>query len=183
MNQEIYTQNGPNSTQIRTQNNNYYSYNTFNKPLKNFKEQIPVIKIYFINKENLINHTALLISFLLLIACFYTFLGSILTIFITIISSFIYYLLYKKAKNNNSGYLEIKDKSIIVNFDKKCENIELKFREIRSFLLEKTMYGYQFFIYLEDAIKPKIQFKTTDIHTALAIEELLKYKIMKSIKK
>ncbi|AXX84657.1 MULTISPECIES: hypothetical protein [Aliarcobacter] len=183
MNQETYTQTAPNSTQIRTQNNNYYSYNTFNKSLKNFKEQIPVIKIYFINKENLINHTALLISFLLLIAYFYTFLGSILTIFITIISSFIYYLLYKKAKNNNSGYLEIKDKSIIVNFDKKCENIELKFTEIRSFLLEKTMYGYQFFIYLEDAIKPKTQFKTTDIHTALAIEELLKYKIMESIEK
>ena len=43
-------------------------------------------------------------------------------------------------------------------------------------------FSYQFFIYEDDELEPKIKFSTTSIHTAIAIEELLKFKINEATK-
>ena len=59
---------------------------------------------------------------------------------------------------------------------------EIYFINIRSFLKEKFIFSYQFFIYEDDELEPKIKFSTTSIHTAIAIEELLKFKINEATK-
>ena len=65
----------------------------------------------------------------------------------------------------------------------KNNNYELKeinFIDIRSFLKEKDLLGHQFFIYKKNKINPYIKFSVSSIHTAIAIEELLKYNIGKA---
>ncbi|MDD2508648.1 MAG: hypothetical protein PHS78_06375 [Aliarcobacter skirrowii] len=168
MNQETYTQTAPNSTQIRTQNNNFYSYNTFNKPLKNFKEQIPVIKIESVKfKARLVSNYnpkfALLkdISFLtLFFICvlvivpidnkpsFFLFVsGTILAVFIMI-----YYRLYKSIEVNLDK-IKIGDRVYhfedIREINSKCIKFPVPQNVINIFLHSDSVYAsYQ--LYLND---------------------------------
>ena len=95
--------------------------------------------------------------------------GIIFIIFIV----FLCYKLYKygliSSKDNSKLILE--DSKLILNSE------EIDFINIRSFFKEKFIFSYQFFIYEEDKIEPKIKFRITSIHTAIAIEELLKHRI------
>ena len=50
-----------------------------------------------------------------------------------------------------------------------------------EFLKQKSIFGYQFFIYEKTKIEPKFGFTFFSIHKAIAIEELLKSKINKAI--
>ena len=56
---------------------------------------------------------------------------------------------------------------------------DIYFKDIRSFLKQKSIFGYQFFIYEKTKIEPKFGFTFFSIHKAIAIEELLKSKINK----
>lgn len=170
MNQETYTQTAPNSTQIRTQNNNFYSYNTFNKPLKNFKEQIPVIKIESVKfKARLVSNYnpkfALLkdISFLtLFFICvllivpidnkpsFFLFAtGTILAVLIMI-----YYRLYKSIEVNLDK-IKIGDRVYhfedIREINSKCIKFPAPQNVINIFLHSDSVYAsYQ--LYLNDEL-------------------------------
>ena len=93
---------------------------------------------------------------------------------------FIFYIGYKFFRyflNFNSDNLKLilyNNKLILEHENGKKE--EIYFINIRSFLKEKFIFSYQFFIYEDDELEPKIKFSTTSIHTAIAIEELLKFK-------
>lgn len=182
MNQETYTQTAPNSTQIRTQNNNFYSYNYF-KPLKNFKETIRANKSFVIEKNILILCIFIYFGLSIILSSFiFDFLHlydqdfkntRALSIFLSFYGlSFLIYLvwiisLFFKLE------ITINENGLII--DKK-ENIEYK--NIRSFLMEKNLFSYSFFIYEIDKIEPIFKFKVYSIHEALAIEELLKSKLI-----
>ena len=77
-------------------------------------------------------------------------------------------------------YMECLDKynRMIKNGVKKED---IYFKDIRSFLKQKSIFGYQFFIYEKTKIEPKFGFTFFSIHKAIAIEELLKSKINKAI--
>ena len=98
----------------------------------------------------------------------------------------IFYIGYKFFRyflNFNSDNLKLildNNKLILEHDNGKKE--EIYFINIRSFLKEKFIFSYQFFIYEDDELEPKIKFSTTSIHTAIAIEELLKFKINEATK-
>lgn len=184
MSQETYTQTAPNSTQIRTQNNNFYSYNTF-KPLKDFKGTIKANKYFVIEKK-------------ILIFCIFIYFG--LSIFLSIFLFDFLHLYDQNLKNTRalSIFLSFFGTSFLIYLvwiislffmleisinengliiDKK-DNLEYK--NIRSFLMEKSPFSYSFFIYEIDKIEPIFKFKVDSIHEALAIEELLKSKLSKT---
>ncbi|MCG3671929.1 hypothetical protein [Aliarcobacter butzleri] len=75
------------------------------------------------------------------------------------------------------------EKIIFKLFKMKNKQEEIYFKDIHSFLKEKDLLGYQFFIYTKDKIEPKFGFAFFSIHEAIAIEELLKHEIDEAIKK
>lgn len=160
--------------------NNFYSHNTFNKPLKNYKETIEVSSKSVFDKNSfyskwlficLVLCGALVVSFLISKDLY---LPSIIFIIFIV---FLCYKLYKYGliSNKDNSKLILEDSKLILNSE------EIDFINIRSFLMEKNIFSYQFFIYEIDKIEPKIKFSTISIHTAIAIEELLKYRINKAI--
>lgn len=177
MSQETYTQTAPNSTQIRTQNNNFYSYNSF-KPLKDFKGTIKAYKSFVIEKEKQLIAFIIFLSvgsFLAtlfpdskdykILSLFISFCSLSLLIFLILVIS----LFFSK--------LEIEIDENYLSIDK---NNNLEYKNIRSFLMEKNLFSYSFFIYEIDKIEPIFKFKVSSIHEALAIEELLKSKLSKT---
>ncbi len=164
-------------TQIQNQNN--YSLNTFNKPLE-YKEKIPTRFIFLTLKEKYLAYSLMIIPILLFAFWIYTndifygiaFICSMLVYFICLI-----YFSIKKWKAN----LIIEDDKLVLEQANGVKKEDIYFKDIRSFLKQKSIFGYQFFIYEKTKIEPKFGFTFFSIHKAIAIEELLKSKINKAI--
>ena len=188
----------------QNQINNNYSLNTFNKPLKNYNEPIKVKSKSIIYKTSFYSEwfAKFLFYFAIAITLFnlpyllqilfsifnYTFIENeiklkelSLTLFVVSFYIFIVYLVYnllKYQRISDRDYSEIKieNDKLILNYE------EIRFLEIRSFVKEKFMFNYQFFIFKETKKEATIKFSTNETDTAIAIEELLKYKIDEAIK-
>ena len=87
------------------------------------------------------------------------------------------YFSIKKWKAN----LIIEDGKLVLEQANGVKKEDIYFKDIRSFLKQKSIFGYQFFIYEKTKIEPKFGFTFFSIHKAIAIEELLKSKINKAI--
>lgn len=158
--------------------NVYYAYNTFNKPLKNYQETIEVSSESVFDKNSFYSKWFLIfILFYGILSLSFSISKNLSAIIFMVFMIFLGYKIYKygliSSKDNSKLILE--DSKLILN------NEEIDFINIRSFFKEKFMFSYQFFIYEQNKIKPKIKFSTTSIHTAIAIEELLKFKINEAI--
>ena len=179
---------------VNTQIQNNYSLNTFNKPIKNYKKPIDVKSKTIFDKNSFYSILCIKMIFafnlIVVLPLIYYFLTNDKDITLTSISIiyliFIFYIGYKFFRyflNFNSDNLKLildNNKLILVHENGKEE--EIYFINIRSFLKEKFIFSYQFFIYEDDELEPKIKFSTTSIHTAIAIEELLKFKINEATK-
>ena len=186
--QKILNQNGNNAfinsgTQIETQNINY-SYNSF-LPLKKYTK-IPVKKIFFTNETKILNMIFFTL-FLFIVSIFIYIKNKDWLLYILIwYGLFVFYslsLIYFSIQNQRANLKIDSDKLILKSLKMKNNNYELKeinFIDIRSFLKEKDLLGHQFFIYKKNKINPYIKFSVSSIHTAIAIEELLKYNIGKA---
>ncbi|QNM89764.1 hypothetical protein HOO34_09055 [Aliarcobacter cryaerophilus] len=188
----------------QNQINNNYSLNTFNKPLKNYNEPIKVKSKSIIYKNSFYSEwfAKFLFYFVIAITLFnlpyllqilfsifnHTFIENeiklkelSLTLFVISFYIFTFYLVYnllKYQRISDRDYSEIKieNDKLILN------NEEIRFLEIRSFVKEKFMFNYQFFIFKETKKEATIKFSTNETDTAIAIEELLNYKIEEAIK-
>lgn len=159
--------------------NVYYSYNTFNKPLKNYKETIKV------SSESVFDKNSFYSKWFLIFILFYGILSLSFSISKNLSAIiFMIFMIYLGYKLYKYGLISDKDNSKLILEDSKLilNSEEIYFINIRSFFKEKFIFNYQFFIYEENKIKPKIKFSTTSIHTAIAVEELLKFKINEAIK-
>ena len=174
-----FVQTGNNSTQIGIQNNKYYTYSTFNQPLKNIKK-IKTKRIYNTIKERLFIiiffPTVFVISTFYFYREFNIFTNSK---FILFILASIIVLIYAINKKRESTLIIEDDKLILEEKDK--INYEIEFKNIRSFLKQKSLTSYHFFIYEKTKIEPVFGFTFSSIHAAIAIEELLKHKIQEAI--
>ncbi|MDN5070449.1 hypothetical protein O8C76_05325 [Aliarcobacter butzleri] len=189
----------------QNQINNNYSLNTFNKPLKNYNEPIKVKSKSIIYKTSFYSEwfAKFLFYFGIAITLFnlpyllqilfsifnYSFIENeielkklSLILFTISFYIFIFYLAYNLFKyqyiyDRDYSELKIENDKLILN------NKEIRFLEIRSFLKEKFMFNYQFFIFEETKKEATIKFSTNETDTAIAIEELLKHQINEAIKK
>ncbi|MGJ0362117.1 hypothetical protein [Aliarcobacter cryaerophilus] len=180
---------------VNTQIQNNYSLNTFNKPIKNYKKPIDVKSKTIFDKNSFYSRLFITIIFafnlIVVLPLIYYFLTNDKDITLTSISIiyliFIFYIGYKFFRyflNFNSDNLKlILDNNKLILEHENGKDEEIYFINIRSFLKEKFIFSYQFFIYEDDELEPKIKFSTTSIHTAIAIEELLKFKINEATKK
>ena len=179
---------------VNTQIQNNYSLNTFNKPIKNYKKPIDVKSKTIFDKNSFYSRLFITIIFafnlIVVLPLIYYFLTNDKDITLTSISIiyliFIFYIGYKffryflNFKSDNLKLILDNNKLILEHDNGKKE--EIYFINIRSFLKEKFIFSYQFFIYEDDELEPKIKFSTTSIHTAIAIEELLQFKINEATK-
>ena len=170
------------------------TYSTFKKPIINYKEAIDVKSKTILDKNSFYSRLFITIIFafnlIVVLPLIYYFFTNNKDIAISLIFALylilIFYIGYKFFRyflNFNSDNLKLileNDKLILEHENGKKE--EIYFINIRSFLKEKFIFNYQFFIYQEDEIEPKIKFSITTIHTAIAIEELLQFKINEVIK-
>ncbi len=179
---------------VNTQIQNNYSLNTFNKPIKNYKKPIDVKSKTIFDKNSFYSILCIKMIFafnlIVVLPLIYYFLTNDKDITLTSISIiyliFIFYIGYKFFRyflNFNSDNLKlILDNNKLILEHENGKKEEIYFINIRSFLKEKFIFSYQFFIYEDDELEPKIKFSTTSIHTAIAIEELLKFKINEATK-
>ncbi|MDN5072327.1 hypothetical protein PJV94_07765 [Aliarcobacter butzleri] len=184
--QNTFTQTGINSTQIQNQYNNY-SLNTFNYPPKEFPKNGIQTRFIFHSLREKITFSVFLIIPILIVAIAilkldanYLKWSMLYIVFFIIYFIFLVYFSIKKYK----AILKIENDKLILNSIKdESKNKEIQLKDIHSFLKEKDLLGYQFFIYAKDEINPKFGFAFFSIHETIAVEELLKYQINEVIKK
>lgn len=157
------------------QQNINFNYNTFKIPLES-KEKISAKFVFLTLKEKYLTYFFMI--FLILSAIFLIYTKSIFWSLISIFSFLIYFLfLIYFSDKKWSVNLVIKDDKLILEEISGEKKDEIDFKDIRSFLKQKSLFGYQFFIYEKTKIEPKFGFAFFSIHKAVAIEELLKSKI------
>ncbi len=157
------------------QQNINFNYNTFKIPLES-KEKISAKFVSLTLKEKYLTYFFMI--FLILSAIFLIYTKSIFWSLISIFSFLIYFLfLIYFSDKKWSVNLVIKDDKLILEEISGEKKDEIDFKDIRSFLKQKSLFGYQFFIYEKTKIEPKFGFAFFSIHKAVAIEELLKSKI------
>jgi len=179
---------------VNTQIQNNYSLNTFNKPIINYKKPIDVKSKTILDKNSFYSIWLIRIIFafnlIVVLPLIYYFTTNnkdlAISLIFTLYLIFIFYIGYKFFRyflNFNSDNLKlILDNNKLILEHENGKKEEIYFINIRSFLKEKFIFSYQFFIYEDDELEPKIKFSTTSIHTAIAIEELLKFKINEATK-
>lgn len=97
--------------------------------------------------------------FLILSAIFLIYTKSIFWSLISIFSFLIYFLfLIYFSDKKWSVNLVIKDDKLILEEISGEKKDEIDFKDIRSFLKQKSLFGYQFFIYEKTKIEPKFGF-------------------------
>lgn len=153
--------------------NNYYRYKSF-IPLQNFNQEIEARIIKYTKREKIVNTLNIVIPMIILAIWIDNIVGSLF--FLSCFSAFFYFFILFQIKKDKAS-LKINNNELILTNIKKSENTELKFEEIRSFAMEWDFLGYQFFLYKEGEINPKMQFSVRTIHQKIAIEELLSYKL------
>jgi hypothetical protein len=164
---------------IEEQRNFFYSYNRI-KPLE-LTKQNNIFRVYdnsLVNKvDALYSSVSVLIigSFIVKFVFGLDFGTDFFNIISTVVVIWILFIFFKRFIGKKN-YVILKDDKVILESKK---NIELKYENIRSYLIEKALHGYSIYIYQEDKIRPEIEFNIESIHDVTAIEEFLKYKIQK----
>ncbi|MCT7619154.1 hypothetical protein [Aliarcobacter butzleri] len=167
--------------------NNNYSLNTFNYPPKKFpKDGIQTRFIFHTLRDKITFSVFLIIPILIVAIAILKLDANYLKWSMLYIILFVIYfisLTYFSIKKFEA-ILKIEDDKLILNSIKdETKNKEILLKDIHSFLKEKDLLGYQFFIYAKDEINPKFGFSFFSIHETIAVEELLKHEIDEAIKK
>ena len=105
-------------------------------------------------------------------------------IFSFLIFSIFFYLIFHiflfiPALISSKGTLKLEKEKMIFDFGKVKK--EINFDNIRSLRKEKNSFGYSFYIYEEEDLYYSVSFYVESIDISLAIEELINYKISKSL--
>ena len=138
------------------QQNINFNYNTFKIPLES-KEKISAKFVSLTLKEKYLTYFFMI--FLILSAIFLIYTKSIFWSLISIFSFLIYFLfLIYFSDKKWSVNLVIKDDKLILEEISGEKKDEIDFKDIRSFLKQKSLFGYQFFIYEKTKIEPKFGF-------------------------
>ena len=181
---EIKTKLDKNSFHISGGSNNIgqqnITYSTFNKPLESYQEKIQTRLVFHTSKDKIILSLFFILPIFIIAFIIYKndiFYSFIFTFFILIYFIVLIYFSIKKWKRN----LIIENDKLVLEQANGIKKEDIYFKDIRSFLKQKSIFGYQFFIYEKTKIEPKFGFTFFSIHKAIAIEELLKSKINKAI--
>lgn len=106
---------------------------------------------------------------------FYVYLFIMISlIFFSIIYLFVYY--------KNRAILKIENDKLTLSLEWKKELILIEYKYIRGYLIEKNFLdlGANFFIYKINEINPSMTFQVVSVHQIIAIEELLKNKLIET---
>ena len=106
---------------------------------------------------------------------FYVYLFIMISlIFFSIIYLFVYY--------KNRAILKIENDKLILSVERKKELILIEYKDIRGYLIEKNFLdlGANFFIYKINELNPSMKFQVVSVHQIIAIEELLKNKLIET---
>lgn len=185
---------------VESQINNNYYFSNVSRALKNYNKEIFVQKISLTRQNKKFWIWMFFFVFIILISNFLfpyfkvekegiEFKGFFLSTYCILCICFgIYIIFYVFFDYKNSSKLKIENDKLIltsgINFLLKKQAKEINYKDIRSFLKEKSFLsfsGTSFFIYKIDEIEPYLQFGIVSIHNIIAIEELLKYKISEAI--
>ncbi|MDD3264169.1 MAG: hypothetical protein PHT94_04730 [Candidatus Nanoarchaeia archaeon] len=104
---------------------------------------------------------------------FYVYLFIMISlIFFSIIYLFVYY--------KNRAILKIENDKLTLSLEWKKELILIEYKDIRGYLIEKNFLdlGANFFIYKINELNPSMTFQVVSVHQIIAIEELLKNKLI-----
>jgi hypothetical protein len=104
---------------------------------------------------------------------FYVYLFIMISlIFFSIIYLFVYY--------KNRAILKIENDKLTLSLEWKKELILIEYKYIRGYLIEKNFLdlGANFFIYKINELNPSMTFQVVSVHQIIAIEELLKNKLI-----
>ena len=106
---------------------------------------------------------------------FYVYLFIMISlIFFFIIYLFVYY--------KNRAILKIENDKLTLSLEWKKELILIEYKYIRGYLIEKNFLnlGANFFIYKINELNPSMTFQVVSVHQIIAIEELLKNKLIET---
>lgn len=106
---------------------------------------------------------------------FYIYLFIMISlIFFSIIYLFVYY--------KNRAILKIENDKLTLSLEWKKELILIEYKYIRGYLIEKNFLdlGANFFIYKINELNPSMTFQVVSVHQIIAIEELLKNKLIET---
>ena len=106
---------------------------------------------------------------------FYVYLFIMISlIFFSIIYLFVYY--------KNRAILKIENDKLTLSVERKKELILIEYKYIRGYLIEKNFLdlGANFFIYKINELNPSMKFQVVSVHQIIAIEELLKNKLIET---
>ena len=106
---------------------------------------------------------------------FYVYLFIMISlIFFSIIYLFVYY--------KNRAILKIENDKLTLSLEWKKELILIEYKDIRGYLIEKNFLdlGANFFIYKINELNPSMKFQVVSVHQIIAIEELLKNKLIET---
>ena len=106
---------------------------------------------------------------------FYVYLFIMISlIFFSIIYLFVYY--------KNRAILKIENDKLTLSVERKKELILIEYNDIRGYLIEKNFLdlGANFFIYKINELNPSMKFQVVSVHQIIAIEELLKNKLIET---
>ena len=106
---------------------------------------------------------------------FYVYLFIMISlIFFSIIYLFVYY--------KNRAILKIENDKLTLSVERKKELILIEYKYIRGYLIEKNFLnlGANFFIYKINELNPSMTFQVVSVHQIIAIEELLKNKLIET---
>ena len=106
---------------------------------------------------------------------FYVYLFIMISlIFFSIIYLFVYY--------KNRAILKIENDKLTLSLEWKKELILIEYKDIRGYLIEKNFLdlGANFFIYKINELNPSMTFQVVSVHQIIAIEELLKNKLIET---
>lgn len=106
---------------------------------------------------------------------FYVYLFIMISlIFFSIIYLFVYY--------KNRAILKIENDKLTLSLERKKELILIEYKYIRGYLIEKNFLdlGANFFIYKINELNPSMTFQVVSVHQIIAIEELLKNKLIET---
>ena len=106
---------------------------------------------------------------------FYVYLFIMISlIFFSIIYLFVYY--------KNRAILKIENDKLTLSLEWKKELILIEYKYIRGYLIEKNFLnlGANFFIYKINELNPSMKFQVVSVHQIIAIEELLKNKLIET---
>ena len=106
---------------------------------------------------------------------FYIYLFIMISlIFFSIIYLFVYY--------KNRAILKIENDKLTLSVERKKELILIGYKDIRGYLIEKNFLdlGANFFIYKINELNPSMKFQVVSVHQIIAIEELLKNKLIET---